>query len=97
MKTIEDSVAVLPERRSIEDIKKSYPDEWILLGNAEIDEYEQTILSGIVLYHSPDKREVCYLGKPRMAGYDTTELFFNRVTPLEKRNVIASFFYPVSI
>jgi hypothetical protein len=84
-------------RHSIDDIKKSYPDEWILLGNPEINEYEQAILSGVVLYHSTDKREVCYLGKPRMAGYESTALLFNRVTPREKRHVITSFFYPVKI
>ena len=82
--------------RSIEDIKASYPDEWILLGNPE--EYDQDIVSGVLLYHSPDKREVCYLGKSRIAGYKRTALFFNRVTPRsEKRNVIASLFYPVNI
>jgi hypothetical protein len=89
--------------RSIEDIKTSYPDEWILLGNPEEDEYEQDILSGVVLYHSPDKREVCYLGKPRIAGYKKTALFFNRVTPREKRPAIVSIyssslhmaFYPI--
>jgi len=97
MKSIEDSVTALPERRSIEDIKKSYPDEWILLGDPEINEYEQEILSGVVLYHSPDKREVCYLGRSRMEGYEKRALFFNRVTPLEKRNVIISLFYPVQI
>ena len=43
--------------RSIEDIKSSYPDEWILLGNPEKDEYNRTT-SGVVLYHSPDKREL---------------------------------------
>ena len=25
--------------RSIEDIKGSYPDEWIVMGNPEMDEY----------------------------------------------------------
>ena len=78
--------------RSIDDIKKSYPDEWILLGNPEEDKYEQTI-SGVVLYHSPDKREVCYLGKPLVKNYDKVELFFNRVTPhRERRQVLASIF-----
>ncbi|MDR2585833.1 MAG: hypothetical protein LBC84_06405 [Prevotellaceae bacterium] len=81
----------------INDIKRRYPDEWILLGNPEIDEINQAILSGIVLYHSPDKREVCYLGKPLTNNYKTTALFFNRVTPREKRGVIASIFYPVSL
>ena len=84
--------------RSIEDIKASYPDEWILLGNHEMDEQRADIISGVVLYHSPDKREVCYLGKPRIAGYNRTALFFNRVSPRkEKRHVIASLFYPVKI
>ena len=31
MKSIEDSVTALPERRSIDDIKKTYPDEWICI------------------------------------------------------------------
>ena len=34
MKSVEDSVTTLPDttRRSTDDIKKSYPDEWIILG-----------------------------------------------------------------
>jgi len=84
--------------RNIEDIKRSYPDEWILLGNPVMEEHRADIISGIVLYHSSDKREVCYLGKPRIKGYKKTALFFNRVTPRQvKREVIASLFYPVKI
>ena len=92
MKSIEDSVTTLPERRSIDDIKKSYPDEWILLGNPVMDEYRQDILSGVVLYHSRDKREVAYLGRPRIEGYDKTAMFFNRVTPRPKRAAIVSIY-----
>ncbi|MCL2073906.1 MAG: hypothetical protein FWH18_08300 [Marinilabiliaceae bacterium] len=78
--------------RSIEDINASYPDEWILLGSPVSDEYDRTI-SGVVLYHSRDKREVCYLGKPFVKNYDKVALFFNRVTPRrEKRQIIASIF-----
>ena len=79
--------------RNIGDIKKSYPDEWILLGNPVMEVHRADILSGIVLYHSPDKREVCYLGKPLVKNYDKVALFFNRVTPRrEKRHVLASIF-----
>ena len=79
--------------RSIEDIKRSYPDEWILLGNpVRRNEREMAILSGVVLYHSPDKREVAYLGRPRTEGYDRIALFFNRVTPRPKRAAIASIY-----
>jgi hypothetical protein len=86
----------MEQRFDIKEIRKSYPDEWILLGNPEIDMQNQEILSGILLYHSPDKKEVCYLGKPLTTSYDKTALFFNRVTPRQKRNVIASLFYPAS-
>jgi len=44
MKSIEDSVTALPERRNIEDIKKSYPDEWIILGEPEMDEFRQNFI-----------------------------------------------------
>ena len=80
---------------TIDEVKKSYPDEWILLGNPEINEQKQAILSGVLLYHSPDKREVCYLGRPLTKDYKTTAMFFNRVTPRKKRGVLASIYYPV--
>jgi len=92
MKSIEDSVAALPERRSIEDIKKSYPDEWILIGDPEKDEYEMGCRSGIVLYHSPDKRELAYRPKPLLKQVKTTYHFFNRVTPRPKRSAIVSIY-----
>ena len=85
------------EAIGIDDIKKSYPDEWILLGNPEIDKQKQAILSGVLLYHSPDKREVSYLGRSLITDYKKTALFFNRVTPRKKADVIASLFYPVSV
>jgi len=81
MKSIEDSVTALPERRSIEDIKKSYPDEWILVGDHEKDERDMEFRTGIVLYHSPDKRELAYRPKPLLKQVKSTYLFFNRVTP----------------
>jgi hypothetical protein len=81
---------------NINDIKMRYPDEWVLLGNPEINEKDQKILSGVLMYHSSNKKEVCYLGKPLIAGYDKTALFFNRVTPRQKRSVIASLFYPIN-
>jgi hypothetical protein len=83
------------ETLTIGDMKRNYPDEWILLGSPEIDEQNQAIIAGVVLYHSPDKKETVYLGKPGAAGYEKTALFFNRVTLRRKRNVIASLFYPV--
>jgi len=84
------------ERLSIEDIKRSYPDEWILIGDPEEDENGWDI-SGIVLYHSADKRELAYRYKPLLENYSRISLFFNRVTPREKRSVIASIYSTLDI
>jgi len=95
MKTLEQENTVEADAltpRSIEDIKASYPDEWIVMGNPEMDVYEQSILSGVVLYHGPDKRELAYRDKPLLKNYTKKAVFFNRVTPRQKRPVIASIF-----
>ena len=96
MKSIKECVTALPARRSIDDIKKSYPDEWILLGNPEKEEYGMEIYSGVVLYHSRDKRELAYRDKPLLKKYDRVLLFFNRVTPRQgPSSVLLSIFSPV--
>jgi hypothetical protein len=84
-------------RSSIEVIKSTYPDEWILLGDPEMNEQEQAYLSGVVLYHSPDKRELSYRDKPLLKKYSNIALYFNRVTPCEKRSVIASIYSTLNI
>ena len=85
------------ERVGIEEMKKNYPDEWILLGNPESDEDDIDILSGILLYHSPDKREAACLGSSLTKNYETVALFFNRVTPRPKRGAIVSIYGPKTV
>jgi hypothetical protein len=85
------------ERVGIEDMKKNYPDEWILLGNPERDERGLKVIAGVLLYHSRDKREVAYLGRPLTKGYKRLTLFFNRVTPRPKMGVIASNYGPKTV
>ena len=43
---------------SIEQIKEQFPDEWVLLGNPET--FGAKVLSGTVVFHSKDKREIAY-------------------------------------
>lgn len=50
------------------DIKILYPDEWVLLGNPVSKNGK--IVSGIVILHSHDKKEVCYLGKDKIQNFD---------------------------
>jgi hypothetical protein len=59
---------------SLEQIKMRYPQEWVLLGNPIIEHTK--VLSGIVLFHSKDKKEVCYLGKSLTDGFDRITITF---------------------
>jgi hypothetical protein len=59
---------------TIEDLKNIYPDEWILLGNPQME--STSVLGGIVLYHSKDKKEVCYIGKDKTDDFATVTITF---------------------
>lgn len=59
---------------SFDELKKRYPDEWILLGDPEIQ--NTSVLGGIVLYHSKDKKEVCYIGRDKTADFSTVTIAF---------------------
>ncbi len=59
---------------SFDDLKKKYPNEWVLLGNPEMK--NTSVLGGVVLYHSKDKKEVCYIGRDKTADYSTVTIAF---------------------
>jgi hypothetical protein len=61
---------------NIADLKLSFPDEWILLGNPVMDDNKLNVLSGIPIYHSKDKKEVCYIGRDKTKGFDKITLIY---------------------
>ena len=61
---------------SINEIKQTYPNEWVLLGDPIMDEKKLNVLSGIPLYHSQDKKEVCYIGRDKTSAYDKITLIY---------------------
>jgi hypothetical protein len=56
------------------ELKKLYPNEWVLLGKPEMK--NTSVLGGIVLYHSKDKKEVCYIGRDKTENYSTVSIAF---------------------
>ncbi len=60
--------------QSFEKIKQQYPNEWVLLGNPE--KQNTAIIGGIVLYHSKDKKEVCYIGRDKTKDFAKITLAF---------------------
>ncbi len=70
--------------KTFDELKKLYPDEWVLLGNPQIK--DTAVLGGEVLYHSKDKKEVCYIGRDKTAGYSTVTIAYTG--DLKKRRTI---------
>ena len=60
----------------IDEIKALYPDEWVLLGNPIMDDSKLDVLSGIPLFHSKDKKEVCYLGRDKTSNFEKITLIY---------------------
>ena len=72
---------------SIVEINQRFPNEWILLGNPETDGLD--VLGGIVLYHSQDKKEVCYLGRDKIKTYAMSTLVFaGELKPMRKLGIL---------
>jgi hypothetical protein len=61
---------------SISEIKLLYPNEWVLLANPLMDETKIDVLEGIPLFHSKDKKEVCYIGRDKTAAFDKITLIY---------------------
>jgi hypothetical protein len=61
---------------NIEEIKALYPDEWVLLGNPIMDDAKIDVLSGIPLFHSKEKKEVCYIGRDKTSAFDKITLIY---------------------
>ena len=61
---------------NISEIKLLYPNEWVLLGNPVMDESKIDVLQGIPLFHSKDKKEVCYIGRDKTANFEKITLIY---------------------
>ena len=61
---------------TINDIKQLFPDEWVLIGNPIMDDSKIDVLSGIPIFHSKDKKEVCYIGRDKTSPFEKITLIF---------------------
>ena len=61
---------------NIMEIKNLYPNEWVLIGNPVMDDTKIDVISGVPIYHSKDKKEVCYIGRDKTSAYDKIALIF---------------------
>ena len=65
---------------TLSDLKTAFPNEWVLLGNPVYEDSSKlTVVAGIPIYHSLDKKEVCYIGKDKTEGYQKITLIYTGV------------------
>jgi len=62
----------------MEEMKAAYPGEWVLIGDPVYDEDDLNVVSGILLDHSRDKRELAYRWRGNLTGYKTYTLKYVR-------------------
>ncbi len=62
---------------TLSEIEASFPNEWILIGDPQTDE-QLTVLSGRVLFHSPDRDAMYAQAVALRPGYFATH-FTGRV------------------
>ena len=56
-----------------------------MLGNPIMDESKIDVLEGIPLFHSKDKKEVCYIGRDKTANFDKITLIYTgKFRPIRK-------------
>ena len=66
-----------------DQVKKMYPNEWVLLGDPEMK--NTTVLGGVVVYHSKDKKEVCYIGRDKTESFAKVTIAYTGNLKHERR------------
>jgi hypothetical protein len=79
------------EALTIDQIRSTYPDQWVLVGNPVMGKPNQVgsviskLQSGIVLYHSRDKREIAYQAKTLTQDVERFACIFTGEVPKNRR------------
>ena len=76
---------------TINQIKMQYPDQWVLVANPELKDFDvleaiiNKLVSGIVLFASKDKREIAYKAKDLREGYEGITCVYTGEMPQNRK------------
>jgi hypothetical protein len=79
------------EIMTINQIKIAHPNQWVLIGNPELDNdttigsIVSKLLRGVVLLAGKDKREIAYKAKDVKEGYSRTAFIYTGEIPQNRR------------
>lgn len=68
---------------SFEEMKKLYPDEWVVIGNPVYDGFK--VVSGVLILHGKDKRELAYAGRALVKKFDSFAFRFTGEFPKNRK------------
>ena len=69
---------------SFEEMKKLYPEEWVVVGDPEYDEFDN-LIGGVVLMHGKDKREMAYRGQDLVKAWATFAVVYTGEFPANRK------------
>ena len=69
-----------------EQVKHQFPNEWLLIGNPQYN--KSVVVGGYILYHSKDKKEVCYIGRDKTSNYSKITLVYTGDFKSSRKNGI---------
>lgn len=69
-----------------EQVKHQFPNEWLLIGNPQYN--NSVVVGGYILYHSKDKKEVCYIGRDKTSNYSKITLVYTGDFKSSRKNGI---------
>ena len=70
---------------NLSEIQVRFPNEWVLLGNPIFDDSNLLVLCGIPIFHSEDKKEVCYMGKDKTRDFMKITLIYTGMLKSQRK------------
>jgi hypothetical protein len=73
--------------QTLEEIKSQYPNEWVLIGNLELNDpmlqtsISRNFKSGVVLLHGTDRFDIARQAKEARVGYADITLIYTGYIP----------------
>lgn len=75
--------SAMDEVLTVSEIRETYPNQWVLVGNPEVD--IATLKSGVVIANAKDKRDLVELGKDWRLKFNSATTYFTGPRPENRR------------
>jgi hypothetical protein len=78
------AMVLTDEAISFEEMKALYPEEWVVVGDPEYDEFDD-LIGGVVLMHDKDKRKMAYQAQDLVKSWETFAVIYTGEFPKNRK------------